>query len=184
MNKIRVLLADDHPVARAGIRNFINKDLEIEVIGEADNGETALQLVIELKPDVLLLDMEMPGLKRIDVAKELKEKNSPVKILVLSSYNDKQYIFGLLSNGAASYLTKEEVPDRIIEAIQGVARGESGWLSCVIRGKPLRSRQPGLPRKIKMKSQSRNAQRKFLRGEWTEKPIRRSALLWESAQRQ
>lgn len=75
MEKIRVLIADDHPVARAGIRNFINKELEIEVIGEADNGETALQLVIELNPDVLLLDMEMPGIKGIDVAKELKEGN-------------------------------------------------------------------------------------------------------------
>ncbi len=82
-----------------------------------------------LVPDVLLLDIELPGVKGLEIAKELQASNSPVKILVLSTYDDKQFIFGLLGNGAAGYLTKEEVPETIVEAVRGVARGEKGWVS-------------------------------------------------------
>jgi two-component system, NarL family, response regulator DegU len=129
MEKIRVMLADDHPIARAGIRKFLNKASDVDVIAEADNGTEALELAKTLVPDVLLLDIEMPGVKGMDIAKELQSINSPVKILVLSTYDDKQFIFGLLGNGAAGYLTKEEVPETIVEAVRGVARGEKGWVS-------------------------------------------------------
>jgi DNA-binding NarL/FixJ family response regulator len=78
---------------------------------------------------VLLLDIELPGVKGLEIAKELQALNSPVKILVLSTYDDKQFIFGLLGNGASGYLTKEEVPETIVEAVRGVARGEKGWVS-------------------------------------------------------
>lgn len=126
---IRVVLADDHPLARAGIRKFLEKEQDIQIVGEASNGEEALQLVEQLSPDVLLLDMEMPGLRGVDVARKLKEAYSPVRILALSTYDNKQYILGLLSNGASGYLVKEEVPKTIIEAVRGVARGEQGWVS-------------------------------------------------------
>ncbi len=129
MEKIRIMLADDHPVARAGIRKFLNKATDIEIIAEADNGIEALELAKRLVPDVLLLDIELPGVKGLEIAKELQASNSPVKILVLSTYDDKQFIFGLLGNGAAGYLTKEEVPETIVEAVRGVARGEKGWVS-------------------------------------------------------
>lgn len=129
MDKIRVMLADDHPIARAGIRKFLNKATDIDVIAEADNGTEALELAKRLVPDVLLLDIELPGVKGLEIAKELQSSNSPVKILVLSTYDDKQFIFGLLGNGAAGYLTKEEVPETIVEAVRGVARGEKGWVS-------------------------------------------------------
>jgi DNA-binding NarL/FixJ family response regulator len=129
MAKVRVVLADDHPVARAGIRKFLDRAPDIEVIAEAEDGSQALELAKELKPDVLLLDMEMPELKGLDVARELKESDSEVRILALSTYDDKQYIFGLLSSGAAGYLTKDEVPKTIVEAVRGVARGEKGWVS-------------------------------------------------------
>ena len=124
MEKIRIMLADDHPVARAGIRKFLNKATDIEVIAEASDGNQALELAKKLVPDVLLLDIELPGLKGVEVARELQSIASPVKILVLSTYDDKQFIFGLLGNGAAGYLTKEEVPETIVEAVRGVARGE------------------------------------------------------------
>jgi two-component system, NarL family, response regulator DegU len=129
MQKIRVMLADDHPVARAGVRKFLNKATDIEIVAEAENGIDALELAKTLVPDVLLLDIELPGLKGLDVARELQAVNSPVHILVLSTYDDKQFIFGLLGNGAAGYLTKEEVPETIVEAVRGVARGEKGWVS-------------------------------------------------------
>jgi two-component system, NarL family, response regulator DegU len=129
LEKIRIMLADDHPVARAGIRKFLNKATDIEIIAEADNGTKALELAKQLIPDVLLLDIELPGLKGLEIARELQALHSPVKILVLSTYDDKQFIFGLLGNGAAGYLTKEEVPETIVEAVRGVARGEKGWVS-------------------------------------------------------
>jgi two-component system response regulator DegU len=126
---IRVVIADDHPVTRVGIKRFLDKAVDIDVVGEASTGEEALELVEELSPNVLLLDMELPDLKGVTVAKRLKEAGSPVHILALSTYNNKQYIFGLLSIGAAGYLTKEEVPETIVEAVRGVAQGEQGWVS-------------------------------------------------------
>ena len=129
MEKIRVMLADDHPVARAGIRKFLNKATDIEIIAEASDGNQALDLAEKLVPDVLLLDIEMPGMKGMEVARQLQAVGSPIKILVLSTYDDKQFIFGLLGNGASGYLTKEEVPETIVEAVRGVARGEKGWVS-------------------------------------------------------
>ncbi len=126
---IRVILADDHPVARAGIRKFLEKEPDIQVVGEASNGDEAIQMVKELSPDVLLLDMEMPGMKGVEVARDLKEEHLGVRILALSTYDNKQYILGLLSNGASGYLIKEEVPETIIDAVRGVARGEQGWVS-------------------------------------------------------
>ena len=129
MTHIRVVLADDHPIVRTGIRNLLEKAPDIEVVGEAHNGDEALRFVKELTPDVLLLDMEMPALKGVEVARQLKGAGLPTRILALSAYDDKQYILGLLAAGAAGYLTKEEVPETIIEAVRGVARGEQGWVS-------------------------------------------------------
>lgn len=129
MTNIRVVLADDHPVVRSSIREILNEAHGIEVIGEASNGYEALRLAENLAPDVLLLDMEMPGLKGLDVAQQLQQSESPVNILALSTYDDKEYILGLLTNGASGYLIKGESPQMIIRAIRGVARGEKGWLS-------------------------------------------------------
>jgi DNA-binding NarL/FixJ family response regulator len=124
-----VLLVDDHPVVRAGIRNLLENAPDIRVVGEAGNGVDALRLVSELSPDVMLLDMELPGLNGREVAQKLQKAGSAVRILALSAYDDKQYIHELLSNGAAGYLVKDEVPEAIVEAVRGVSRGENGWVS-------------------------------------------------------
>lgn len=129
MIPIRVVLADDHPVVRAGIRNILNDAPDIEVIGEARNGPEVLHLVDDLAPDVLLLDVEMPGLTGIEVAQQLQQTKAPVHILALSTYDDREYIAALLASGASGYLTKDEAPYMIIKAVQGVARGERGWFS-------------------------------------------------------
>jgi DNA-binding NarL/FixJ family response regulator len=129
MECIRVVLADDHPLMRLGIRKMLSRTGDIEVVGEASNGYEALEMVSTLEPDVLLLDMEMPGMKGYEVAQELEASGSPVPILVLSAYEDRQYILGVLASGAAGYLTKEELPETIVKAVRGVARGEQGWVS-------------------------------------------------------
>lgn len=126
---IRVVLADDHPVVRNGIHNLLSHSTDIKVVGEACNGEEALQMCAELTPDILLLDMEMPGIKGVEVAQRLHNSGSPVKILGLSAYDDRQYILQLLETGASGYLTKEEAPETILDAIRGVSMGEQGWVS-------------------------------------------------------
>lgn len=129
MSTVRVIIADDHPVARKGICNLLGKVGDIDVVGEADNGDEVLRLVQTLTPDVLLLDMEMPGLTGTEVARRLQTARLPVRILALSAHDDREYIQGLLTCGASGYLMKEEVPQTIVDAVRGVARGEQGWLS-------------------------------------------------------
>lgn len=125
----RVLLADDHPWVRKGMRNILQRNPDIEVVGEASNGLQAIEMVEKLSPDILLLDMEMPVLDGTQVAARLRELDSSVQILVLSAHDDQQYIQSMLDAGAAGYLIKEEVPEILIEAVKGVARGERGWVS-------------------------------------------------------
>ncbi|MCB0167344.1 MAG: response regulator transcription factor [Anaerolineae bacterium] len=130
MNDIRVVLADDYPLIRESVRNLLEKAEGITVIGEAADGHEALKLVSALEPEVLVLDMEMPGLSGVKVAQQLQLEQSPVRVLVISAYDDKQYIQGMLKTGAAGYLVKSEVtPDMIINAIRGVAGGEKNWVS-------------------------------------------------------
>jgi two-component system response regulator DegU len=129
MGTTRVVLADDHPIVRAGIRRLLEKAADIKVVGEASDGIEALHLVEDLDPDVLLLDVEMPGLRGTEVARRLQVAGSSVHILALSSYDDEQYIRGMLASGAAGYLTKEEAPQTLVHAVRRIARGEQGWIS-------------------------------------------------------
>jgi two-component system response regulator DegU len=129
MEDVTVIIADDHPVVCKGIHELLNKAEGIKVIGEATTGRKALQLVEELLPNVLILDIEMPDINGVEVVNKIVEKSLPVKVLGLSSYDDRQYISQLLSMGASGYLIKDEMPEYIIEAVRGVARGEKGWVS-------------------------------------------------------
>jgi two-component system, NarL family, response regulator DegU len=135
MDKIRVIVADDHPIVRGGIREMLERADDIKVVGEASTGKEALDLVYELAPDILLLDMELPDIKGIEVARQLKESGSSVKILVLSAHDDPIYIHELLESGALGYLVKDEVPHVIIDAVHGVAQGEQGWVSRSVAAK-------------------------------------------------
>lgn len=129
MTTIRVLLVDDHPVVRTGIRTLLESAPDIEVVAETSGGEEIFALLNELTPDILLLDMEMPGLSGVEVAARVKQLQSAVRVLALSAYDDEEYIRNLLHSGAAGYLTKEEAAEVIIDAVRGVAKGEEGWFS-------------------------------------------------------
>jgi DNA-binding NarL/FixJ family response regulator len=129
MPDIHVLIADDHPIVCKGIRNILDPAPGIKVSGEAHSGAETLQMIADLKPDVLLLDMELPDMNGVEVIRQIADSGTSLRVLGLSSYDDSQYISELLASGAAGYLIKDEVPESIVEAVRGVARGETGWLS-------------------------------------------------------
>jgi len=129
MTMIRVLLVDDHPIVRGGIRDLLSDDKEIMVVGEASNGADGLRLAEELRPDVVVLDMELPDIPGPVVARQMLELVPGQRILALSGHDDREYIRELMRLGAAGYLLKEEAPTTILQAVRGAAAGENGWLS-------------------------------------------------------
>ena len=129
MKETRVLIVDDHPVVRQGIRNLLEAAMGISVVGEAQTGSQALEMIQSHRPDVVLLDMKLPDMTGVDVIRRASETGSNSRILGLSSYDDREFISELLNHGASGYLLKEEVPEYIVNAVRGVANGEHGWLS-------------------------------------------------------
>lgn len=129
MSEIHVLIADDHPIVCTGIRKMLDPVLGMKVVGEAHTGQETLKMIEKLKPHVVLLDMELPGINGVEVIKQLKEKGSNTHVLGLSAYDDREFIFQIISLGASGYLLKDEEPAKIIEAVRGAARGETGWIS-------------------------------------------------------
>jgi DNA-binding NarL/FixJ family response regulator len=129
MKTTRVVLADDHLLVRTCLRQLLQDAPDIEVVGEAGNGLEAIQVVKQLNPDVLLLDMEMPVMDGVAVASNLQTSQPEVRILALSAYDDRQYVVELFAHGAAGYLTKDEAAECVIDAIRKVAQGETGWIS-------------------------------------------------------
>jgi two-component system, NarL family, response regulator LiaR len=125
----RVVLADDHDVVRQGLKRLLDRVPEIEVVGEASDGLEALESVRKLEPDVLLLDIEMPIMDGVEVARQIRALNVKVRILILSAYDDREYIRALLEIGVSGYLVKGEAPGKIVEAVKGVAQGQKGWVS-------------------------------------------------------
>ncbi len=124
-NTIRVILADDHDLIRRGIRRILEKASNILIIGEASTGAGALRLVQELKPDVLVLDIEMPDMQGLRVARELRIKNVPVSIVILSACDEDQFIKETLQVGVDGYLDKSEPPAKIREVIYQVSEKHS-----------------------------------------------------------
>lgn len=124
---IRVLIADDHPLWRRGVRDFLGLHPEIEVVAEAGDGAEALRLMRALALDVAVVDMEMPGLSGVEVARVAAAEGLGVRVLGLSSFDDEPYVDGLMDGGAAGYITKGKPPEMIAEAVVAVARGEGRW---------------------------------------------------------
>jgi DNA-binding NarL/FixJ family response regulator len=126
---VKVLLADDHPIVRIGIRELLNREEDIEVVGEAANGGETIQLARELDPDVLLLDMEFPDMNGVEVARQIRLEDEELPLLALSAYSDDEYVDALTEVGLSGYIMKEEAPEILVDAVRAVARGERGWVS-------------------------------------------------------
>ena len=125
MGKIKILLAEDHVVVREGTRELVQHEPDMEVVGEASDGEEAIELATKLRPDVVVMDIAMPKLNGIEATKRIKALNPATVVLILTAYENDQYIFALLEAGAAGYLLKNVRGRELINAIRAVYAGES-----------------------------------------------------------
>jgi NarL family two-component system response regulator LiaR len=122
---IRIVIVDDHPIVRQGLRFLLEQQAEIEVVGGGENGEQAIKLIAEHLPDVLLLDLLMPKMDGITAVREIKRIAPSVEIIILTSYFEDDQIFGVIKAGALSYLLKATRSQDLVAAVQAAARGES-----------------------------------------------------------
>lgn len=125
MDKVRVLIVDDHAILREGLRALLSYYEDIDIVGEARDGLEALALVDELVPHVVLMDIAMPGMNGIEATRQIHENHPECRVLVLTQHEDWQYITSLLKAGAAGFILKRAVGSELISAIRAIARGES-----------------------------------------------------------
>lgn len=124
MGRIRILVADDHALVREGIIAILKLHDDIEVVGEASDGTETIQKAAKLRPDIILLDIAMPGLGGLEAAIEVKKADPGIKILILSQYDDREYVSRLIKAGVSGYILKHAVGTDLISSIRAVARGE------------------------------------------------------------
>jgi DNA-binding NarL/FixJ family response regulator len=125
MDKIKVLIADDHAVVREGTRQILEQEPDIDVIAEAADGEEAVRLAGSSRPDVAIIDIAMPGIDGIEATRQIKSLYPSVAVLILSAYDDDQFVFSLLEAGAAGYLLKSIRGRELVDAVRQVHAGES-----------------------------------------------------------
>jgi DNA-binding NarL/FixJ family response regulator len=134
--KMKILIADDHPVVREGLVTMLSRENDIEVVGEAQNGKVAIEKARELKPDIVLMDLRMPEVDGIEAIRRIKSENPQVKFIVLTTYDNDEYIFKGIEAGARAYLLKDAPRAELFKAIRAVSRGES-LIEPAIAGKVL-----------------------------------------------
>jgi DNA-binding NarL/FixJ family response regulator len=125
MPNIRIIIADDHTVVRKGTCQILEGEKDFEVVGEASNGEEAVNLVATLIPDIAIIDISMPVLDGVEATKRIKRNNPSTAVLILSAYDNDEFVFALLEAGAAGYLLKDVSGQEIINAVRVILRGES-----------------------------------------------------------
>jgi len=125
MDTLRVLIADDHPLFRKGMRTLLNATAETEVIGEATNGQEVIELAATLQPDVILMDLQMPGVNGIEATRQILHQNPHIRILVVTLFEDDTSVFNALRAGARGYILKDAKEDEMVRAIRAVGRGEA-----------------------------------------------------------
>ena len=132
MNKnIQVLVADDHPIVRKGINDELSRENDIDVIGQAIDGDGAMDLAASLQPEVLVLDINMPGMKAAEIIRATRNLRKPPNVLIVSAYGDTEIVLAMLKAGAIGYLLKDEEPTVIIDAVRSVAVGKT-WFSSAV----------------------------------------------------
>lgn len=139
---IRVVLVEDHLLTRIGLKTVMGRTNDIEVIGEASNGEEAIRAAEELKPDVMLMDVGMPVMDGIEAARQILQRDKTINLIMLTSHDNESDIFASLAAGASGYCLKDVEPDRLFAAIRSVHAGDV-WLDSAIAGKVLKSYSPG-----------------------------------------
>jgi DNA-binding NarL/FixJ family response regulator len=122
---LRVLIADDHPLFRNGMRALLGADLATEVVGEATTGEEAVTLADSLQPDVILMDIQMPGISGIEATRQILRVSQHIRILMVTMFEDDQSVFTAMRAGARGYVLKGAHPDEMLRAIQAVGSGEA-----------------------------------------------------------
>ncbi|HOJ77798.1 MAG TPA: response regulator transcription factor [Bacillota bacterium] len=151
MSAIRVMIVDDHPLARQGLKQILSLDSDITVVGEAQHGDEVIETALLLKPDVILMDINLPGKNGIELTQEVKEKLPDTQILALTVDNDQYHVHKIIKAGALGYILKDINPDTLIEAIKVVARGDAYIQPCLLSRLLLEFRQlmneerPGTP---------------------------------------
>ena len=122
-DKIRVILVDDHTLLRDGIRALLSMSKEIEVIGEAGDGQAGVDLVAELRPDIVLMDIAMPVLDGLEATRRIKDRFKSVKVLILTQHENREYVFPILKAGADGYVLKKAAGTELVSAIKAVSEG-------------------------------------------------------------
>ena len=122
---IRIIVADDHPVVRGGLVALLRTIPSLDVVGEAADGETAVRLTHEHRPDVVLMDVRMPGMDGVEATRQIREKTPESRVLILTMYDDDATVFTAMKAGAQGYLLKESEQDDIVRAVRGVVAGEA-----------------------------------------------------------
>jgi DNA-binding NarL/FixJ family response regulator len=125
MNKISVLLVDDHTIVRKGLRSLLDAEADIQVIGEAEDGREAVEKVGRLRPQVVVMDITMPGLNGLEATRQIKERFPQVQVVVLTMHTAEEYIFQILRAGTSGYVVKRAAPSELISAVRAAYRGES-----------------------------------------------------------
>ncbi|MEH6853594.1 response regulator transcription factor [Priestia megaterium] len=123
--KIKILIADDHHVVRKGLVFFLQTQPDLEIVGEASNGEEALKLATSLEPHIVLMDLSMPVLDGIEATKELKKQAPHIQVMILTSFSDQDHVIPALEAGASGYQLKESDPDELVAAIRKLMNGEN-----------------------------------------------------------
>jgi len=141
---IRVILADDHAVVRKGIREFLETDEGLEVVAEAANGREALALIRESRPDVAVLDIQMPEQSGIEVTRAIRAERLPVGVLILTAFDDEPYVRAVLQAGANGYVLKTAEAQEIVEAVRAVSEGQSALDPAIARKFLAHLARPGL----------------------------------------
>lgn len=124
LKKIRILLADDHSIVLDGLKRILEDSDDLEVVAEAGNGEQALRLALEKRPDVAVVDISMPGMDGLEVLSRLKNQAGEIPVIMLTMYEEEQYMFRALEAGARGYLTKRSAPDQLVHAVRRVVDGK------------------------------------------------------------